>query len=60
MKVDLGARVSLTNPLMLDGSSQVGVTGQVGLRVRDDLRLDASYGRSGGSEQFKVSLTWRS
>lgn len=64
VRVDLGARVQVTNPLMFDGTSQVGVSTNLDLRVGNDLSVSASYGgnfQSGrfGDEQFKVSLTWR-
>lgn len=64
VRVDLGTRLQVTNPLMFDGSSQVGVSTHLDLRVGRDLSVGASYGgtfQNGrfGDEQFKVSLTWR-
>lgn len=64
VKIDLGARVQITNPLMFDRTSQVNLGTTLGAQVGRDLRLDASYGttfQNGkfGGEQFKVSLTWR-
>lgn len=64
VRVDLGVRVQITNPLMLNNTTGVNLGAQVGAQLGPDLRLDASYGTSyqGGrfsGEQFKASLTWR-
>lgn len=64
VKVDLGVRVQVTNPLLLDRSTQVGAGAHLGVQINDDLHLGASYtgqvqGGRWGNEQFKVSLSWR-
>jgi hypothetical protein len=64
VKVDLGTRVAITNPLMFNNTTQVGVTTQLGVQFRNDLSLTASHetswqGGQFGASQFKVSLTWR-
>jgi hypothetical protein len=62
VRIDLGTRVQLTDPLL--GSRGLNVTSHVDLRLRNDLDLTASHettlhnGRM-GNDQFKVSLTWR-
>jgi hypothetical protein len=64
VRVDLGVRLQVTNPLMLDNTTQVGAAANLGVQVGNDLHINASYGgnvQNGrwGNEQFKVSLSWR-
>lgn len=65
--VELGTRLSLTNPLMFNGTTgtQVNPYVNVNANLAPNLQVGASYGNSmtngrwQGSGEFRATLTWR-